>query len=196
MRIALFIPSIIALFLLVQNSSAHSPNDFDLPLYNGWAKETIPIPLSFAPGIELSGLEELRFPPGMFIEHEQQYWSYLFVWWVEEEKVISESVLEKYLEEYFFGLAREIALFKKTGPSGASYTVALDSIGENSLIGTSLLIEEILRPEIPSLNIKVNQVICEPQKRLAVILELSPKAFEHSNWQTLSKLKTEFKCGA
>ena len=196
MRTTLFILSIISLFLVVQQSSAHSPHDFDLPLYDGWAKETITIPLSFAPDIEMSGLEELRFPPGMFVEDDPQYWSYLFVWWVEEEKIISESLLEEYLEKYFFGLAREIASFKKTEESGATYDVSLESISKNSVIGQSILAQEELRSEIPSLNIKVSQSFCKPQKRLAVIFELSPKQFEHSNWQALSKLKSEFKCGA
>lgn len=176
------------------NCNLATSEEFELPLYDGWNKETIPFPLSFAPGIGINGLEELRFSPGMFSEESEEYWSYLFLWWVDTETTISKPDMERYLEEYFSGLAKEIAPFRKRNASGATYDVSLDSIGEKQFLGSSVLSNKAIDPEIPSLKIRIHQSICKPQRRLAVLFELSPKPLKHRNWQTLSKLKSEFKC--
>jgi len=42
----------------------------------GWRSEVIPFPLDFAPAIHHGGLEDLRFPPGMFDPRSPDYWSY------------------------------------------------------------------------------------------------------------------------
>ena len=177
---------IICFFSFLLYSIVSFSADFDLPLYDGWGKETISIPLSFAPEIKLSGIEELRFSPGMFSEEEQDYWSYLFVWWLEEDQLPKES-LEENLGKYFTGLAAEIASFKKIKASGTTYKVSLENNAQ-SIFGRSSIVEKGLISEIPELNIKIDQYHCEPQKRLAVVFELSPKPFEHLNWQILSKL--------
>jgi len=39
---------------------------FRWPVAEGWRKETIPFPLEFARDLPFSGVEELRFAPGMF----------------------------------------------------------------------------------------------------------------------------------
>jgi len=67
------------------NSDIAASKEFELPLYDGWGKETIPFPLKFAPEIKLEGVEELRFSPGMFSEDSEEYWSYFFVWWLDSD---------------------------------------------------------------------------------------------------------------
>jgi hypothetical protein len=61
----------------------HDKASFVWPVAEGWRKETIPFPLEFAPDLALSGVEEIRFAPGMFKPGEDGYWSYAFVWWLD-----------------------------------------------------------------------------------------------------------------
>ena len=70
----------------------------------GWKKEMIPFPLEFAPGIKHAGTEELRFAPGMFKPDQPGYWSYGFVWWVEDREFQSPDSLADELRDYFRGL--------------------------------------------------------------------------------------------
>src|SRR5512138_1452561 len=70
----------------------------------GWKSETIPFPLEFAPAITHRGVEELRFPPGMFDPAAPGYWSYTFVWRTDDEALIAAPVLAAELTTYFRGL--------------------------------------------------------------------------------------------
>jgi len=44
----------------------------------GWRSEVIPFPFAFAPGVVHTGVEELRFPPGVFNLGWTKYWSYAY----------------------------------------------------------------------------------------------------------------------
>jgi len=118
-----------------------------------------------------------------------------FVWWLDSDIGLLESDLERYLEDYFYGLAKEIASHKKLEPSGAIYNVSLDSMGPTKFSGISVISNEATGVEIPSLKLRIEQLYCKPQKRLAVLFELSPKEYLHKNWEALSSLKSKFKCG-
>jgi hypothetical protein len=82
------------------------PLDWETP--KGWRTETIPFPLEFAPQLKHRGFEELRFSPGMFKPSEPDFWSYAFVWWLEDEQAPPASTLEKELVDYFRGLSEAV----------------------------------------------------------------------------------------
>src|SRR5204863_4826340 len=50
------------------------------PLPPGWRTEMIPFPLDFAPTIQHTGAEVLRFPSGFFEPASGDYWAYAFIW--------------------------------------------------------------------------------------------------------------------
>lgn len=70
----------------------------------GWKSETIPFPLDFAPAITHKGVEELRFPPGMFDPTAPGYWSYTFIWRTDDTALIAAPILAAELTTYFRGL--------------------------------------------------------------------------------------------
>ncbi|HTE49309.1 MAG TPA: hypothetical protein VK698_00440 [Kofleriaceae bacterium] len=71
---------------------------------DGFRSEMIPFPLEFAPGLDHRGVEELRFAPGFFDPAAPGYWSYAFVWRLEDAAALDAAGLARELEVYFQGL--------------------------------------------------------------------------------------------
>ena len=74
------------------------------PVPAGWRSEVIPFPLEFAPSISHRGLEDLRFPPGMFDPSSPDYWSYTFTWHTDDAAELDAGALGGELTAYFAGL--------------------------------------------------------------------------------------------
>jgi hypothetical protein len=63
------------------------------PVPSGWRTETIAFPLDFAPSIAYHGEEQIRFAPGMFNAAAPDYFSYVFVWIVDEQPALTADAL-------------------------------------------------------------------------------------------------------
>ena len=74
------------------------------PLPAGWRDEVIPFPLDFAPTIQHTGIEILRFPKGFFDPASPEYWSYAFIWRTTDAALLDEKQLADELTLYFRGL--------------------------------------------------------------------------------------------
>lgn len=74
------------------------------PVPDGWRAETIPFPLEFAPALAHRGLEELRFPAGFLDPGSPDYWSYAFVWRLDDDPPLDAATLSAELTAYFRGL--------------------------------------------------------------------------------------------
>ena len=57
---------------------------YKLDVPAGWNVERIPFPIDFAPGINYTGVEDLRFTPGWEDLTSEEHWSYAFLWWLDE----------------------------------------------------------------------------------------------------------------
>jgi hypothetical protein len=88
-------------------TAAHGARHFFWTVPAGWRTETIPFPLDFAPSLNHRGVEEVRFSPGMFKPGAPDFWSYAFVWWLEDEAAPNDLAGE--LTTYFRGLCGEVA---------------------------------------------------------------------------------------
>ena len=56
---------------------------YELPVPKGWTIERFLIPISFAPQISYTGVEDIRFAPGWANAGSDEYWTYAFLWWLE-----------------------------------------------------------------------------------------------------------------
>jgi hypothetical protein len=99
-------------------SSASPTRDWPVPA--GWKSETIPFPLDFAPKLAHRGVEELRFAPGMFDPTAPGYWSYAFVWWLEDRPLQDGAALGAELTEYFRGLLGMVAEQRAARPKAGA----------------------------------------------------------------------------
>ena len=84
------------------SSPPSSPSSWPVPAT--WRSELIPFPLDFAPSLAHHGVEEIRFAPGFFDPAAAGYWSYTFVWRVDEPAMLDATTLGAELTTYFRGL--------------------------------------------------------------------------------------------
>jgi len=100
------------------------------PVPAGWKSEVIPFPLDFAPGISHRGVEELRFPPGMFDPMTPSYWSYAFVWRTEDAATLAAPILAAELTAYFRGLLASVDEKQHRIKNVEDITVSVTGAGE------------------------------------------------------------------
>jgi hypothetical protein len=103
---------------------------FKLPSPKGWAKETIPLPPSFAKNMTWKGTEELRFAPGMFKADAVDFFSYALLFWLPDDQKIDTKTMEKELLEYYRGLAKAVLEGKKTEVDLSTFTLTIKDAKE------------------------------------------------------------------
>ena len=71
-----------------------------------WVGERIKLPPSFAPKLGLKGIEEILFAPGMFKAEAKDFFTYVFLFALEQKPVLTAEVLRKELLAYYIGLSK------------------------------------------------------------------------------------------
>ena len=148
-----------------------------------WRKELIKFPLSFAPSIKFTGVEDIRFAPGWSRPKSSDFWTYKFVWQINEDPKLSEQRLARLVEAYFDGLARAGAKDLKT----LQKPVAVFMRQENSFKGRIRIYDNFSTRKWMTLNARV-QYKKSGNKHL-VMFELSPQPMSHDIWTKLRKIK-------
>jgi hypothetical protein len=160
------------------------------PVPDGWRKESFTFPIEFAPSIPHEGREDLRFPPGFLDAKSPEFWSYVFVWWLDDDRPLDSGTLSSDLDDYFDGLAD--AVDKDTHklpkqPRGTSAIVMADlatgQVDTWDAFTTGNRVELHLRMKILTCGAKH-----------AVVFELSPAADDAAIWKQLDALAGEVRC--
>lgn len=170
-----------------------------LPTPTSWGIERFPAPPSFAPSITYKGVEDIRFAPGWANVKSEEYWSYAFLWWLDDKPSLSETIIEKDLKAYYTGLLKVnsdssklaaekpvevITKFQKTTSPGTDIV---------SYTGTVYMKDYMSRQPI-TLNCKMYSKTCVETGKTVVFFELSPQPFTHDIWRSLDQLWKDFKC--
>lgn len=171
---------------------------FGLPVPPGWRTETILFPLDFAPDVPYSGLEELRFAPGMFKPGEPDFWTYAMVWWVAADAPTDGLSLQKYLTAYMRGLSTAVAEAQGLTPEGEEYRVQLMNVDREKhgvdMVGMVTTWDPFATHRNVTLYANVTRRLCRDQERMAVIFEFSPQAFGEPVRQDLVDIRAGFLC--
>lgn len=88
-----------------------------------WTIEKTSFPISFAPNIDFTGVEDLRFAPGWGNSKSNEYWAYTFLWFVRGKPRLNQDTLNHYLTQYYNGLYLS-NMKNKTSAPPANFTVA------------------------------------------------------------------------
>jgi len=174
-----------------------APYTFNAP--EKWATEQIPFPISFAPNIPYSGVEEARFAPGWASLSNEEHWTYTFLWWLEGKPSIDSAALQKNLTEYYSGLLAP-NLAAKSIPAGlpTEPVVKIEKIetaaGDAETFSGTIMMLDYLDPGIKliTLNSIIHKKFCDTHT--ALIFLLSPQPTEHNVWRQLDQLNTRFEC--
>jgi hypothetical protein len=156
----------------------------------GWRTETIPFPLAFAPSLKHRGLEELRFSPGMMKPSEADFWSYAFVWWLEDEQAPSAAALEKELVVYFRGLSEVVGKDKYKFDPARFKAHFRQSNG--FIVGQIDSYDAFTTGKPITLNFRAHASSCGKNTALAVAI--SPAELKAPIWTDLNALTAKFRC--
>ncbi len=170
---------------------------YHLPAPKNWGIERFPLPISFAPQIPYTGVEDIRFTPGWAKKNSPEYWSYAFLWWLNGSVEINTAVLDSNLKTYYTGLAevngghipRE--KFIPVTTSFKKIKTAKNDMGTFS--GTIYMLDYMSQKPV-RLHAKVHVRACPGKNNTFVFFELSPQPFSHKIWRALGRLWQGFKC--
>ena len=165
----------------------------------GWTTERFPIPIDFAPQIPYKGVEDLRFTPGWSKRASEDYWSYVYLWWLEGNPTINATRLQEYLTAYYTGLVARNSTNKpilsgKITPTTTILKKLKTTVGGSEQYGGTVTMFDYMSQSPITLHCLIHVLPCKEQNRTAVFFELSPQPVEHAVWQKLHALQTQFSC--
>ena len=167
-------------------AAAEPPADL-WPIPAGWKHETFPLPPEFAPGMPYRGTEELRFMPGFSSPTAPDYWSYDFVWWLDEPPAFDAMSVGAALTTYFRGLAGAVGGTKyKFDP--ARFRTVLTAVPASKpprLTGEVFTYDPFATGLAIKLHVELELRSCPGAKRTAVVVALSPKDATDGVWEDL-----------
>jgi hypothetical protein len=185
-------PLVVALAHVACGGSASTKKDtFTWPVPTGWKSETIPFPLEFAPSIAQRGVEELRFMPRFFEPDAPTFWSYAFVWLLEDAPAASGPWLERSLVAYFQGLGAAVAGDKyQFDPARwrATVTATGDGVFEGAFAGY-----EPFKTGAP-IDLRLELAVRPCGARTAVLVAASPRPADDPVWPELRRVVATFRC--
>ncbi len=160
-----------------------------------WRYEKIPFPLDFAPKIAYKGFEELRFAPGMFKPKKQDFFTYIFTFWVEGK--VHELRLIEDLHKYYEGLYKAVATSRKLkADAKVKATLKKDKKQpyKNVIFYQVQIdwVEPFVTSQQQKLHFKIYTGYDNKAKRGYIFPAASPQVTTHKIWQELDKLTTQF----
>lgn len=173
------------------------PVPFFLPLPEGWHSETLAFPLGFAPDLPYRGLEELRFAPGMFDISTTEFWTYAFVWWINEDASVAPADLAASLKIYFAGLSTQVANQRGIDLTRAQYEVELlgvESSTGSDMVGQATTFDAFVTGKNLVLYVRARVVPCPDTGMVAVIFDISPRSFTDESRTVLKSVVEGFSC--
>ncbi len=201
------IPIIISILLFSSCNEAGSEKksrktlgeSYSLPFPPGWETELFSIPISFAPEIAYKGIEDIRFAPGWGKSGSKEYWSYAFLWCLENKPVIDAKTIEENLQLYYSGLLQSNAQkYKLPAEKITAVKTTIEKTttlaGDAATFNGSVAMIDYMKQEPITLNCIIHLKYCAGNNNTFLFHEISPQPFTDSTWENLHKLWRAFEC--
>jgi len=172
---------------------------YSLELPKGWDIERFLIPIEFAPSIPYKGVEDIRFTPGWGNVKSEEYWTYAFLWYLDDKPQMTATIAADNLKAYYTGLiGRNIEPRKipsdKIFPVQSQIKTTTTATGDTkTFIGTVHMLDYMEQKPI-TLNCIIHVRSCPGQNKTFIFNEISPKPYKDSVWTSLNQLWTNFSC--
>lgn len=163
-----------------------------LDIEDNWRSELLEFPISFAPSLAYTGVEEVRFAKGWSDNTSDEFWTYAFVWKLEKNPTLSTRQLRLDLAAYFDGLMQRVSQGKsKDYPT----KVSLSRIGNSTFYeGQATIYDAFFLKDRISLNVSIEEQYCEESDTYTVLFLFSPQDLDHDIWKTLRAIQLNFPC--
>ena len=160
-----------------------------------WRKEIIPFPLPFAPGLDFKGFEDIRFAKGWANKDSEEFWTYTFVWCLEDDPQLSEEKLDEIIAGYFDGLMWLVASEKVKADSVTKTSASfIKNSKKESYVGKVTIFDGFFLLKPTRLHVTAEQNYCVSTKKYLVRFNLSPKGFDDDIWKSFEKVIVKLKC--
>ena len=175
----------------------NAPYTLNFP--KGWDVERFLIPIEFAPQILYKGVEDIRFTPGWGNVKTDEYWTYTFLWFLDDKSKINAKIVENNLKAYYTGLVERNIVPRKI-PADKLVTVKTEikkvktDKGDLKTFRGTIYILDYMEQKPITLNCIVHLKSCSGQNKTFIFNEISPKPYSDNIWQSLNQLWTDFSC--
>ena len=93
-----------------------------------WRKEVLEFPLIFARSLPYKGEEHIRFAEGWGDVNDEDYFSYVFIWILEDDPDLTSSRVASDMDTYFTGLMKtglltKLKFFKKLPKTKVNFSI-------------------------------------------------------------------------
>ena len=172
---------------------------YTLKLPKKWGYERILLPPDFAKSIKYKGVEDLRFAPEWTNEKSVDYWTYAYLWFLEERPLINEKNLVKVLKKYYNGLIKQNIKKRKIASSKlVATTIGIKQIcthfGDKKTFSGQINILDYMKQEPITLNCVIHLKYCIETGKTFLFFQLSPEPFTTKNWSILNDIWSQFIC--
>jgi hypothetical protein len=172
---------------------------YHFPIPKDWTIERFLIPISFAPQIPYKGVEDIRFTPGWGNVKTDEYWTYAFLWYLDDSPETNAKIIADNLQAYYTGLINinrenyKVPVEKLIPVVTSFKEIPTDRGDLQTFTGTIKMLDYMQQQPI-TLNCKAHLKTCPGENKTLLFYEISPKSFTHKNWQSLNQLWIDFTC--
>ncbi|HRG91699.1 MAG TPA: hypothetical protein PLZ10_02065 [Chitinophagaceae bacterium] len=199
---------LLILFFISLNIYGQEKTEFDghqwvapyyLPVPKGWTVERFPVPPSFAITIPYKGVEDIRFTPGWGKIESNEYWSYAFLWFLDDIREFDSKTLENNLTAYYTGLfnintSKSNIDTTKLIPVQVTINSKKAEKEDDKTFEGIVKMNDYMTKKPITLNLIIHIKSCEEQNKSFVLFELSPRPYSDMVWNDLDQLWLNFKC--
>ena len=156
-------------------------------LVTDWGKEFFHFPLHFAEEIPYEGVEEVVFPKNWIKSDSSDFWSYVFVWALDNKQAVTAKELETNLTLYFDGLIGGLSRVDTSKLTKASTQFQRNVDPKDTVTFTGKLnIFDGFATQTPlTLNARIYSNYCKERDQLILLFRFSPQVFDHPVWDKL-----------
>lgn len=156
-------------------------------LVTDWGKEFFHFPLHFAEDIPYLGVEEVVFPKNWIKPDSTDFWSYVFVWALENKNAVTAKELEDNLTLYFDGLIGGLSRTDSTKLTKASVHLEdnVDAKDSIAFFGHLNIFDGFATQTPLTLNARIYSEYCPDKDQLFLLFRFSPLPFNHQIWNKL-----------
>jgi len=182
-------------FLLLNGCNSENPSKNRLLAPTDWRGEILEFPLKFASILPYSGIEYVRFAPDWGKNGAQNYFSYVFLWEIDQNPKLSSEKLESEMEIYFDGLMNLVSkmnlkLLKKIPETKAFFEKVNDSL----YVGKIITYDAFTTKKEVRLHAMVTHEFCSKTNKYLVLFNISPQKNSHPIWKKMQKITFDGEC--
>jgi hypothetical protein len=186
----------VVLSLLVVAASAKGQNakpEF-LTAPASWQFERFALPPSFETTFPYTGVEELRFSPGMFVKDSANYFSYAFIARLDHTTVFTGEEIKNYLLKYFKGLCASTAKQRNLTIDTSQINVSLEKSSSGpSTYNAVLNIFGVFADGAPvTLNAEIKVLSDSKSQKTYLVYIASPQKKTQDIWRQLYEIQKGF----